>query len=311
MKVKILSMFNQINNMQKELTELVIHHTDREGPQSTSIPALSFSRYSSPHCHDGIAVPYIINQPSIYIVVQGIKDVIFGEEHFRYGPPNYLVSSMNLPIIAEVVDASKDIPNLSLKIEFTNDQILELLNDEFKINSRRMKRGLNIARLDESLLDAVVRLVRLLDKPEDIPTLAPLFVKEILYKVLKSEHGDSLRQIVIDNSPTVYIQNAIQYIVNHYQEALRVEELAKIANMSIPSFFRHFKEITIMSPIQFQKQLRLQEARRLLIANTMDVAEAAYRVGYESTTQFIREYSRMFGHSPGKDLKRIKSMKSE
>lgn len=305
-------MFQQINDMQRELTELITRHTDRDGPQSTAISALSFSRYSSPHCHDGVAAPYIINQPSIYIVVQGIKDVIFGGEHFRYGPPNYLVSSMNLPIIAEVLEASQEIPNLSLKIGFTNHQILELLNDdELKMNSRKIKRGLNIAKIDESLLDAILRLVRLLDQPEDVAALAPLFAKEILYKVLKGEHGDSLRQIVIDNSPTVSIQDAIQHIVNHYQEALRVKELAKIANMSIPSFFRHFKEITIMSPIQFQKQLRLQEARRLLITNTIDVAEAAYRVGYVSTTQFIREYSRTFGFSPGKDLKRIKGMRSE
>ncbi|QOX62756.1 AraC family transcriptional regulator [Anoxybacterium hadale] len=305
-------MSNENNDMQKELAELVSRHTDREGPQVTAISALSFSRYSSPHCHDGVVAPYIINQPSIYIVVQGIKDVIFGGEHFRYGLPNYLVSSMNLPIIAEVLEASNENPNLSLKIGFTNHQILELLNDdEIKRNSRKIKRGLNIAKLDESLLDAILRLVRLLDKPGDITILAPLFVKEILYKVLSSEYGDSLKQIVIDNSPTVSIQNAIQHIVNHYQEALRVEELAKIANMSVPSFFRHFKEITIMSPIQFQKQLRLQEARRLLITSTIDVAEAAYLVGYESTTQFIREYSRTFEFSPRKDLKRMKNMERE
>lgn len=156
------------------------------------------------------------------------------------------------------------------------------------------------------MLDAIVRLVRLLDKPADIPVLAPLFKKEILYKVLHGEHGDSLRQIVTDESPTIHIQNAIQHIVDHYQDSFRVEDLADIAKMSAPSFHRHFKEITAMSPIQFQKQLRLQEARRQLIFEAVDVAEVALRVGYESLTQFTREYSRMFGFPPRKDMKRLK-----
>ncbi len=301
-------MFDQINHLNKELAGLVDRHTDRDGPQSTEIPSLSCSRYTAPHHFTGTGVPYRINKPSIYFVVQGLKDVIFGEERFRYGPPNYLVASMDLPIIAEVLEASTEVPNLSCRIEFTHSQILELLSDdEIKVNFRGIsKRGMNVAKLDLSMLDAIVRLVRLLDKPADIPVLAPLFTKEILYKVLHGEHGDTLKQIVTDESPTLHIQNAIQYIVDHFQNSFRVEELADIAKMSIPSFYRHFKEITAMSPIQFQKQLRLQEARRQLIFEAVDVAEVAFRVGYESLTQFTREYSRMFGFPPRKDMKRLK-----
>lgn len=170
---------------------------------------------------------------------------------------------------------------------------------------------MNVAPLDLSLLDAIVRLVRLLDKPSDISVLAPLFTKEILYKVLHGEHGDSLRQIVIDGSTTVHIQNAIQHILHHFQDAFRVEELADIAQMSVPSFHRHFREITAMSPIQFQKQLRLQEARRLLISKSVDVADAAFQVGYESPSQFNREYSRMFGFPPREDMKRLKGLSEQ
>lgn len=303
-------MADQINHLNKELAELVVRHTDRDGPQSSEIPALSFSRHSAPHRFTGTGAPYRIDKPSIYVVVQGVKDVIFGEERFRYGPPNYLVASMDLPIIAEVLEASEEVPNLSCRIEFTHTQILELLSDtELKVNFKgKSKRGMNVAELEVSLLDAIVRLVRLLDKPADIPVLASLYTKEILYKVLHAEHGDALRQIVTDESPTIHIQNAIQHIVDHYHDSFSVEDLAGIANMSVPSFHRHFKEITAMSPIQFQKQLRLQEARRQLISQAVDVAEVAFRVGYESPAQFNREYSRMFGIPPRKDIKRLKGL---
>lgn len=301
-------MFDQMNHLNEELAELVHRHTDRDGPQSTGIPSLTFSRYTAPHHFAGAGTPYKINKPSIYFVVQGLKDVIFGEERFRYGPPNYLVASMDLPIIAEVLEASAEVPNLSCRIEFTHSQILELLSDdEIKGSFRgKFQRGMNVAKLDLSMLDAVVRLVRLLDKPADIPVLGPLFTKEILYKVLHGEHGDTLKQIVTDESPTLHVQNAIQYMVDHFQNSFRVEDLAAIAKMSIPSFHRHFKEITAMSPIQFQKQLRLQEARRQLVLEAADVAEIALRVGYESVTQFTREYSRMFGLPPRKDMNRLK-----
>ncbi len=306
-------MSEPINHLQKELAELVDRHTDRDGPQPTEIPSLSFSRYSIPHHSTVTGPPYRLSNPLLCIVVQGMKDVILGEDRFSYGPSNYLVASMDLPIIAEVLEASADSPNLTCKIEFTPGLILELLtDDELKVNSRGIsKRGMNVAELNVSMLDAIVRLVRLLDKPADIPVLAPLFTKEILYKVLHGEHGDSLRQIVTDGSPTVHIKNAIEHILHHFQDSFRTQDLADIAKMSIPSFYRHFKEITAMSPIQFQKQLRLQEARRLLISESANAADAAFQVGYESPTQFSREYSRMFGAPPREDMKRLKGLDKE
>lgn len=299
----------KINTLQKELAALVERHTSRDGMLHTEISNLAFFRHSAPYIPNRTETPYKIDKPSIYILVQGVKDVIFGGERFRYGPPNYLVASMDLPIIAEILEASAEVPNLSCKIEFTRGDILELLSDDALTVSRRGKssRSLTVAELDVSMLDAVVRLIGLLDKPVDIPVLAPLFTKEILYRVLHGEHGSSLRQVVTEGAPAIHIQTAIQHLLNHFQESFQVEDLADIANMSVPSFHRHFKQITAMSPIQFQKQLRLQEARQLLIMEeSLNVADIAFRVGYESPTQFIREYSRMFGISPKKDMLRLK-----
>lgn len=302
-------MFDLNNYLQKELAELVDRHTPIDGPHSTLISSLSFSRCSIPYHSTETEPPYKLNNPSLCIVLQGLKDIVIGKERFRYGPPHYLVASMDLPIIAEVLEATPEVPNLTCKIEFTPGHILELVGDDLlKGNSKgTSRRGMNVGKLDIPLLDAVVRLVRLLDTPEDILGLAPLFAKEILYKVLHGEHGDSLRQIVTEGSPSVHIKNAIEHILNHYQNSFRIEDLAQLAKMSVPSFHRHFKEITGMSPIQFQKQLRLQEARRLLLSGSENAADAAYQVGYESPTQFSREYSRMFGAPPKEDIKRFKS----
>ncbi|GGE55816.1 transcriptional regulator [Pullulanibacillus camelliae] len=299
-------MFDQTNHLQNELAELIDRHTDKEGYRSTAIPYLGFSRYSTSHYSTLAGPPYGLYNPSLGIVVQGTKDVILGGVRFRYGPSNYFVTSMDLPIIFEAPEASPQVPNLACKIEFTPSLILEILGtDAFKVTSKKTpKQGMYVAKLDVSMLDAVVRLVRLLDKPDDIPILAPLYTKEILYKALRGEQGDSIRRIVMDRSPTIHIQNAIQHILQHFHDSLRIEDLAGVAKMSIPSFHRHFKEVTAMSPIQFQKQLRLQEARRLIISESMDVANAAFQVGYESPTQFSREYSRMFGFPPREEEKK-------
>jgi AraC-like DNA-binding protein len=301
-------MFHNIHYLQKELAGLIDRHTDGEGYRPTSIPCLGFSRYSAAHHSTLAGPPYRLYNPSIGIVVQGLKSIIFGEESFTYGPSSYLVTSMDLPVILETVDASPEVPNLSCKIEFTPGLILELLGSDGLNPGHRStpKLSMYVAKLDESMLDAVVRLVRLLDKPADIAVLAPLYQKEILYRILCSENGGALRQIVTDAGPTIHIRNAIEHILQHFQDPIRVDNLAELANMSVPSFHRHFKEMTAMSPIQFQKQLRLQEARRLIMSASTDVSDAAFQVGYESLTQFSREYSRRFGLPPREDMKRLK-----
>jgi AraC-like DNA-binding protein len=242
------------------------------------------------------------------MVVQGAKEVWLAQERFRYSPTDYLVASVHLPVTSQVTEATPEVPYLGFKLEFTPGQILELLHDtEFRMDPKQNpKRAMFVSQIESSLLDSVIRLARLLDSPKDIPVLAPLFTKEILYRVLQGQNGIILEQLVMEGSSTHQINVAIEQVMNNYASPLRIEELAEIANMSISSLHRHFKEITAMSPLQFQKQIRLQEARRLLLTESVDASEVAYRVGYESASQFSREYSRMYGYPPKADKKRIK-----
>jgi AraC-like DNA-binding protein len=296
-------MFKEIHTYQGELANLIKSHTGQDGGHKTLIPSLFFSHYSN------LAGPfYGVTNPSLCIVVQGMKEVLLSQELFRYGPADYLVSSVNLPIIGHVTEASSEVPYLALKLEFTPNEILEVLGDfQIGVNKKENRnRGLYVNLIELPLLEAVTRLVRLLDHPEDIPILFPLIKKEIIYRVLKGRHGDALGQIAVEGSSTYQISDAIEHIMNHYDRAIRVEELAEIANMGVSSLHRLFKEVTAMSPIQFQKQLRLQEARHLLLTEAAGAADVAFRVGYESPSQFSREYSRLFGLPPKEDIKRLK-----
>ena len=187
--------------------------------------------------------------------------------------------------------------------------MLEVLND-FKMSARPNEqngRAIFVSRLDLPLLDAVSRFAHLLATPADIPVLAPLFTKEILYRVLQGQHGVVLEQIALASSNVHRIKDVIERLVKHYNQPFRIEDLAEIANMSVSSLHRHFREVISMSPIQFQKQLRLQEARKLLLAKSTDAADVAFQVGYESPSQFSREYSRMFGFPPSDVVIRLLS----
>ncbi|WP_462408545.1 AraC family transcriptional regulator [Neobacillus sp. Marseille-QA0830] len=296
-------MFEQLYRQRVELAKFIEGHTGMDGTQMTAIPSLFFSRFS-----DAAGPFYGIHKPSLCIVVQGMKEVWLSQEPYRYGPADYLVASVNLPITGLVTEASSDIPYLALKLEFTPSEILEVLR-EFQMGADRKenaKRGMYVSKLEPTLLDAVTRLVRLLDSPNDIKVLSPLIVKEIIYRVLQGDHGGMLKQIAIAGSSTHQVSDVIQHIMKNYEKSFKIEELAEIANMSVSSLHRHFKEVTAMSPIQFQKQLRLQEARSLLLSESADAADVAFRVGYESPSQFSREYSRMFGLPPKEDVKRLR-----
>ncbi|AHV99623.1 AraC family transcriptional regulator [Paenibacillus sabinae] len=298
-------MSERIYKQQDELAKLIERYSGRDGVHATAIPSLFFTRRSKVTGSN-----FAVYNPSFCIVVQGVKEVLLGQERFIYGPTDYLVASVDLPVTGQVMEASSQVPYLSLKLEFTPGQILEILSDsEVRIDPKEnAKRGMFVSRMELSLLDAVIRLARLLDNPKDIPVLAPLITKEILYRVLQEQHGATLEQIAIEGSSTKRIRDVIEHIMNNYDTSFRIEELSEIANMSVSSLHRHFKEVTAMSPIQFQKQLRLQEARRLLLSESTDAADVAFRVGYESPSQFSREYSRMFGFSPIQDIKRLRTI---
>jgi len=288
---------------QDELAKLIECFSKQDGVHPTTIPSLFLIRES-------ISTEPIsrVNEPSFCMILQGEKEVLLGEERFLYGPGNYIVASVDLPVTGQVIKASAESPYLAFKLEFTCSQVLEVLN-ETGINTcqgKNAKRAMYVSKIEPSLLDAVVRLASLLETPKHIPVLAPLFKKEILYWILQSPHGEALEQMALEGSNAFRIREVINHIINNYEESFRIEELAEIANMSVSSLHRHFKDVTAMSPIQFQKQLRLQEARRLLLAESTDVADVAFRVGYESQSQFSREYSRMFGFPPRVDINRMR-----
>ncbi|MDR6726267.1 AraC-like DNA-binding protein [Paenibacillus amylolyticus] len=286
-----------------ELTEMIKRHTLLKGSVKTIIPSLFFFHYSK------LTEPqYRVYNPSFCIIAQGKKEILLAQERFEYSSSNYLLASMNLPVVGQVIKASPEMPYLSLKLEFTPNQILEVLNEcDLKVKpTENARRALFVGQMEASIHDAVIRLVRLLDMPEEIPFLAPLYTKEILYRLLRGSYGNELAQIAVEDSSTYRIRESIEYIIRHWEQSFRIEDLAEKARMSVSSFHRHFKEITAMSPIQFQKQMRLQEARRILLAESTDAADVAYRVGYESASQFSREYSRMFGSPPRADIKKLR-----
>ncbi|NHN32841.1 AraC family transcriptional regulator [Paenibacillus agricola] len=296
-------MSEEILKQQVELAKLIERHSGLEGVYETAIPSLFFIHRSN------VTRPvYRVYKPCLCFIAQGLKEILLAQERFEYGPADYLISSMNLPVIGRVIKASSDAPYVSFKLEFTQSQILEVLNDsEIQITPKEnAKRAMYVGQIELPILDAILRLARLLEQPKDIPYLAPIYTREILYRLLQGQYGVALAQIAMEGSSTYRIRDAIEQITNNCEKPLRIEELAETASMSISSFHRHFKEVAAMSPIQFQKQLRLQEARRLLLAESADAADVAFRVGYESASQFSREYSRMFGSPPRADIKRLK-----
>ncbi|KWW21306.1 AraC family transcriptional regulator [Peribacillus simplex] len=301
-------MSKQIYQGQGKLAKLIESHSGRDGTHSTAIPSLFFSRQST-----AIGPNYGVYNPSLCIIVQGKKVVSLAQDRYTYSSADYLVASVDLPVTAQVIEASPDAPYLAFKLEFTPSQILAVLgNAEFQADPKKSaNRAMFVSPLDSTMLDAVLRLVCLLDNPKDIPVLAPLFKQEILYRVLQGPHGATLGQMAMEGSSTYRIRDAIEHIMHHYKQSFRIEDLADIASMSVSSLHRHFKEVTAMSPIQFQKQLRLQEARHLLLSESTDAADVAFRVGYESPSQFSREYSRMFGFPPREDIKRLKEKNNQ
>ncbi len=296
-------MSESIYKQHAELAALIQHHCPEEGLFETAIPSLFLI-----HHRQVTDRAYNVYKPCFCCIASGAKDIFLANEHLSYGPANYLIASMNLPVVGQVVQASPTEPYLSFKLEFSQDQILEVLNETDLSQPTResARRALFVGQTEQPLLDAVLRLIRLLDHPKDIAFLAPLFVKEILYKLLQGSFGTMLAQIALEGSSSYRIREVIEQITRHYEQPLRVEELAEMASMSVSSFHRNFKEVTAMSPLQFQKQVRLQEARRILLSESADAADVAFRVGYESASQFSREYARMFGAPPRADMKQLK-----
>ena len=249
-----------------------------------------------------------IEGPVLAVVAQGAKRTFLGNQAFDYARGQYLVSSLDLPITGSVVIASPAKPLLACALTLVPDVIASLIL-ESPTNQRRGGKtvGIAVSEMTDELLDPLVRLLRLLDHPEDVPVLCKLIEREILWRLLQGEQGSMVRQIGLANSRLSQISRSIRWMRTHYAEAFPIEDLAEIAGMSVSSFHRSFRAATTMSPLQYQKQIRLQEARSRLVSGSSDIASVGFSVGYDSPSQFIREYRRQFGISPGKDAERLRS----
>jgi len=288
----------------RELARLIARFCPDEGIAETAIPDLVLFRASTPS-----PITHGLYRPALCIMAQGQKVVRLEDEVYAYDPLHYLVAMVTLPVTGEVTLASPDEPYLSLRLDIDPNEIGSLLAaaGPIGVSSSGSGRGLHVDRLDAPLLDAVLRLVRLLESPRDIAMLAPLVRREILYRLLHSPQGQLLRDIATADSQAHRVNRAIEWLNQHYDEPLRIDELARVANLSTSTLHHRFKAVTAMSPLQYQKQLRLQEARRLMLCENLDVSSAGYRVGYESPSQFSREYSRLFGEPPVRDLARLRN----
>ena len=300
----------------QELLALVEKHTVGNGIQATAVPALFLIR--EPDVSQPLSTVY---EPSLCLVLQGAKTVALEKEQYRYDASSFLIVSVHLPTKGQIVEASPDKPYLCVKIQFQAENIWHLLEETgFRGDRVRGKgpereeaagsgelaapRGLAIGKLEFELADAVLRYVRLLERPQDIPVLGPVIHREIMYRLLQDPQGRLLRDFAAGGSPARRIAQVIAHIRDNYDKPLPVAYLAELAKMSASALHGHFKAITGMSPLQYQKQIRLQEARRLLLSDQSDAAGAAYQVGYESPSQFSREYTRLFGLPPASDRKR-------
>jgi len=292
-----------------ELAALANQHTNSggEGYHPTAIAPLVFVRQSDP-----CTTMQEVSEPLFAIVVQGQKKVSLNEETFQYGVAQYLVLSVDMPLSACMVEATPEQPYLGLKLKLDPVQLCEIIAQTHLglTQQENSVRGWCVSDAAPSLIDCVIRLTRLLDTPHDIPFLAPLMIREIYYRLLTDQQGEAIRQIAIAGSSMHRIAEVIQQMKADFAKPLRVEELAEQANMSPSSFHRHFKAVTSMSPLQYQKQLRLLTARQMMLAEAIDATQAAYRVGYESTSQFSREYSRMFGAPPIRDVERLRTVET-
>ena len=287
-----------------ELAARAARHTDDKGNgvHPTEIAQLEFIR------DDASSTICSVYEPALAIIVQGKKKILLGEETYHYGAAQSLVVSVELPVRGFIVEATPDKPYLGVLLKLSPLQLCDIVaqvqpRTETKDGSCR---GLFVSEMDLPLMDCALRLTQLLDTPQDIPFLAPMIIREIYYRLLTGEQGGAIRQIATSGSNMQRIASVIERLKADFAQSLRVEELAEQANMSASSFHRHFKAVTSMSPLQYQKQLRLLEARRLMLAEDTDATYAAYQVGYESPSQFSREYSRLFGAPPIQDIQQLR-----
>ncbi|KHK00750.1 AraC family transcriptional regulator [Desulfovibrio sp. TomC] len=297
-----------VQSVNEALAERIARWTGRNNRLPTAIPGLTLNAWDAP-----TELTHYVHEPSLCLIAQGAKRVLLGKETYTYDPSHFLISSVDLPVVAQISEASREKPYLGLGLKLDRPTIARMMADSNVPlpQAQPSDRALATGTVTAPLLNAVHRLIDLLDTPQDIAILAPLVQREILYRLLVGDQGARLRQIAASGTQSNQIAQAIDWLRDNYTQPLRVDALATYAKMSPSSFHRHFRAVTNKSPLQFQKLLRLHEARRLMLTDNLDAATAAFQVGYESHSQFNREYSRLFGAPPLRDIKKIRQVSTE
>lgn len=287
----------------KSLLSTALKYCSREGIHPTDLPGLKvIRRDKTTEASPGMYTPIVC------LVLQGEKRVWSGKKIYRYNPANYLVSCLDIPATVQVVRASAQEPYVGLTLELQPPVVYEILQETsaVELQSEGLRGGFFVEKVKVELADAFARLLRTLENKNDQKLLAPSIIREIHYRLMSSRYGSKIRQLGMVGSKTQRISKVLEHLRKDYAAPLRVTDLARMANMSPSAFHLHFRQITSMSPLQYQKQIRLQEARRLLSIEAIDAASVAYQVGYESPSQFSREYKRLFGQPPMRDVERLR-----
>lgn len=286
----------------RHLTDIIERLTRGKNYLETRIPGLILHRWE----HPTEPVSYM-HDPSICVIAQGRKRVVLGNESYVYQTNQFLISSIDLPIIANIIDASAEKPYLGITYYLNQKEISNLLVDsDLRLNSsKEASKTIAVGDMSQGMLNAFQRLVGLLDEPDNIRMLLPLIQKEILFRLISGNQGPRLKEIGMAGSRENQIARAIEWLKSNYSTQLRIESLASYVRMSTSSLHQNFREMTNMSPLQYQKWIRLHEARRLMLTEKVDASNAAFEVGYESPSQFSREYKRLFGNPPLRDIKQM------
>ncbi len=296
---------NGMEVARETLAQGIARWTDKEEKLETAIPGLTL------HRRDETTPPTsIMYEPRICMVAQGAKRVLLGDDTYVYDEYHFLITSVDLPTVVQITKASREKPYLGLVLKLDQREISQLMVDSNlpAPRSQQSSRGMATSEVTLPLIAAFQRLIDLLDEPKDIPILAPIIQREIFYRLLVGDQGVRLRQMAFTGSQSQQIARAIDWLKDNFTRPMRIDDLAMQVNMSTSTFHHHFRALTAMSPLQYQKWLRLTEARRLMLTENQDATTAAFQVGYESPSQFSREYSRLFGAPPSRDITSLRQM---
>jgi AraC-like DNA-binding protein len=288
-----------VAQMRKELARKIAVHTPQSGAQATAIAGLTlYRRTEASPCYPATY------EPSLNVFVQGRKRVTLGETTYLCDDSTFLLSSVDVPVVSQIVAASEEVPLLSFLLKLDMAMVREILSqEEFQATEgSSLPRGIAMGKTTVDLLKPCSRLLDLLDTPQDIPFLSGLIQREIVYRLLRGPQGERLRAIATLGDQSNKTTRAVAWLRANYTKPLRLEELAEVARMGISTLHHHFRALTAMSPLQYQKQLRLVAARERMLIEGLDAASAAFEVGYESASQFNREYKRFFGQPPIRDI---------